>query len=152
MISLSSLSNLSSGLALLTSAQPSAANLGQSIGAGSASNAKLAQSPVTSSAASKAANPSPASTSSYAPLTVEAQVSDGQVTGVMEGDIHDNTSLYSNWQDFIAESSMTSQQLSEVAYSGAALSAGDGSWSQTFVQVVNAMDTQDVAMNGWAKE
>jgi hypothetical protein len=89
----------------------------------------------------------PSSTS----LTVAAQVSDGQVTGTVEGDITANADLYSAYQNFIAENSLTSQQLSEVAYSGAALPSGGGS-SQTLLQAVNSMRTDVAAVNSMAQD
>ncbi len=89
----------------------------------------------------------PSSTS----LTVAAQVSDGQVTGTVEGDITANADLYSAYQNFIAENSLTSQQLSDEAYSGAALPSGGGS-SQTFLQAIKSMYTTDADITSMAKQ
>ena len=144
---------MQSALWLLNSqSSPSMANSSPSNGLASASNTASARSAVTPSNTTGTLSAS-TSTSSTGSLTVGAQVSDGQVVASAEGDADVDTSLYSSYQDFVAENAQTSQQLSVTAYSGAALASDNvASGSQTFLQAVGTMYTQDAAATSMAQQ
>ena len=85
------------------------------------------------------------------------QVNGGQVTGIYKGNT--DSFEYSQLSDLVQENSMSSQQLSQVAYSGAKLSPGPFDDGNTFLQTVrsniatdNLGTTMDNNMISWVQQ
>jgi hypothetical protein len=114
--------------------------------AASAIKSILAQSQLNGSPTSMLGGPLTAATMSAANFTF--QVSGGQVTGTYQG----NTSSfeYSQLYDLTRQNSMSSQELSQVAYSGTKLSAGPADNGQTFLQTINSNIASDTLATNMA--